>query len=271
MVGQIDPGAETAVRPDARPSADVAETGPVELQPSRAERLMAFGRGHLVAVALVLALGLVGTVGWLLRSRPSEVPLAVQPVSGGSAALTPSPAAGGASPAPATPSVQAALRVHVIGAVRRPGVVQLPAGARVSDAITAAGGLLASASPGELNLAAPVADGSQVVIGTRQRPRGEVRPAEQAASGSQSQSGAAAPSGGHGGAGAGTPAGGALVDLNTATAEQLDQLPGVGPVTAQKILDWRSQHGRFSRVDELQEVDGIGPTSYQRIAQHVRV
>ena len=65
--------------------------------------------------------------------------------------------------------------------------------------------------------------------------------------------------------------GGAVVDLNAATVDQLDTLPGVGPVTAQKILDWRQQHGRFSRVDELQEVDGIGPKTYARLAPHVRV
>ena len=97
-----------------------------------------------------------------------------------------------------------------------------------------------------------VVDGSQVVIGTRGKPRGEVR-------------------GDGGDAGAGSPGETATVSLNTATLEQLDTLPGVGPVTAQKILDWRKLHGRFSAVTELQEVDGIGPKTYADIAPNVRV
>ena len=148
--------------------------------------------------------------------------------------------------------------VHVLGAVRRPGLVRLPEGSRVQDAIDATGGLLPSADPGEINLAQPLGDGQQVVIGTKAHPGGEVR-----------QTGADG-----GGSGGTTPGGGASVgqiDLNSASASQLDTLPGVGPVTAERIIAWRTEHRRFSRVEELQEVDGIGPKTYAQIAPRVRV
>ena len=153
----------------------------------------------------------------------------------------------------------------MLGAVRHPGLVRLPDGARVQDAIKAAGGLRRDADPDELNLAQPLEDGVQLVVGTTKHPAGEVRPP------GGSTAAAAVPGAPAGRAAAKGGAAGAPVDLNRATVDQLDTLPGVGPVTAQKILDWREQHGRFSRVDELQEVDGIGPKSYARLAPLVRV
>jgi competence protein ComEA len=144
------------------------------------------------------------------------------------------------------------LLVHVLGAVRRPGLVRLPEHSRVQDAIDAAGGLTRRSDPGELNLAQPLADGQQLVIGTTSDPAGEVRDGRES------------------GAGSGGSASGAL-DLNHASQPQLEELPGVGPVTAQAILAWRQQNGRFSRIEELQEVDGIGPKTYAQIAPHVRV
>ncbi|HEY3339405.1 MAG TPA: helix-hairpin-helix domain-containing protein [Propionicimonas sp.] len=203
-------------------------------------RAMEFTREHLAAVVVVLLVGCGWTAYSLLQARSTPVALAAVPtvVAAATAAPTPTP----------TPLVL----VHLLGAVRHPGVVQLPQGARVADAIEEAGGLTAAADPGELNLAAVVVDGSQVVIGTRGKPRGEVRSEG-------------------GDAGAGPPGGSATVSLNTATLEQLDTLPGVGPVTAQKILDWRKLHGRFSAVTELQEVDGIGPKTYADIAPNVRI
>lgn len=237
-----------------------------------ARRALAFGRAHLRAVlVLLLALGLLAAV-FLVRARGSSVPLSAVPIEAASGASGPS-AVNSASPTASTgagraaPSpVAATLRVHVTGEVKRPGVVSLPAGGRVVDAIEAAGGLASGAAIGELNLAALLSDGDQVVIGTRRRPRGEVRSGAMPgapASGSGSQTGAL-PAGG----GATSPA---TVDLNQATAEQLDQLPGVGPVTAQRILEWRSRNGRFTRVEELQEVDGIGPKTYAQLSSHVRV
>ena len=237
-----------------------------------------FTRWHLGVVAAVLLVGLVwGGWSWV-RTRPEAVaaPPAVQtanvpgagegtsPGAGAGAGATPGTVPSSPAPAASASPSAAGLVVHVLGAVRHPGLVRLPAGARVQDAIKAAGGLRGDADPDELNLAQPLTDGVQVVVGTRQHPEGEVRAVGGTGAGS---------SGGSGGATSGGSASGdgAAVDLNAATVDQLDTLPGVGPVTAQKILDWRQQHGRFTRVDELQEVDGIGPKSYARLAPHVRV
>ena len=135
-------------------------------------------------------------------------------------------------------SRDAGALVHVAGAVRRPGVYRLRAGARVEDAVQRAGGARASADVNAINLAAKVADGQQVVVPRRAAPRGAV-----AVAGSRGRAvGGAAP-----------------VSLNTATLEQLDTLDGVGPATAQKILDWRTQNGGFRSVDDLSQVPGIGP------------
>jgi len=147
--------------------------------------------------------------------------------------------------------------VHVLGAVRSPGLVTLAAQSRVQDAVDAAGGFTRRADPGELNLAQVLQDGQQVVIGTDDRPAGQVRGSAGAAGGAS---------------GSGSPASGATVlDLNQADATQLEELPGVGPVTAAGIISWREEHGRFNRVEELQEVDGVGPKTYAQIAPHVRV
>jgi len=124
--------------------------------------------------------------------------------------------------------------VDVVGAVRVPGLYRLAHGARIADAVARAGGTTRRADLEQVNLAAPVADGELVVV-----PR-------------KLTGGAAA-----GGAAAAAPSG--PVHLSTATLEQLDALPGVGPVTAQKILDYRSQHGAFASVDELDAISGIGP------------
>ena len=234
-----------------------------------------FLRGHLIAVAVVLAVGLGLCAVFLMRSHGSAVPLSALPEPNPSVALPTSitSAAAPSTPASAQP-VPSVLEVHVLGAVRRPGVVRLPSGARVQDAVLAAGGLTGNAAPGELNLAAPVKDADQVLIGVRGAPRGEVRHAGDGGSASSGPAtGSAVSSSGAVSVPGSTSAGAttALVDLNSATAEQLDQLPGVGPVTAQRILEFRSQHQRFSRVEELQEVDGIGPKTYSQIASHVRV
>jgi competence protein ComEA len=205
-----------------------------------------FSRTHVGVIGVLLALGLL-TAGWLLlRARPVAVasPSEVVTVS------TPSPTEGSATPTSSKPASK--IVVHVLGAVRHPGLVRLPDSSRVQDAIDAAGGLTNRADPGELNLAQLLGDGQQVVIGTRTDPAGEVR--DQPGSGR----------------GSGAAATGAL-DLNHASQPQLEELPGVGPVTAQAILAWRQQHGRFSRIEELQEVDGIGPKTYAEIAPHVRV
>jgi competence protein ComEA len=157
----------------------------------------------------------------------------------------------GASSGPAAPArpleaveaaAPAALVVHVVGAVRRPGLYRLREGARIADAVARAGGATRRADVSLVNLAAPVADGAQVVV-PRRTPGG--------AAGS--------------GASATAPAG--PLHLNTATLEQLDELPGIGPSTAQKILDFREEHGAFTSVDELDAVPGIGPARLEQLRE----
>jgi competence protein ComEA len=156
-----------------------------------------------------------------------------------------------ASPRPAAlvrerPAARPAVLVHVVGAVREPGLYRLKDGSRVADAVARAGGATPKADLALVNLAAPVADGTQVVVPARPPP-----------------SGAAAPAGGSG------PARSGPVHLNTATIEELDALPGVGPVTAQKIIDFRQANGAFTSVDELDAVPGIGPARLEELRKLV--
>jgi competence protein ComEA len=167
----------------------------------------------LGALALALALALANR---LLRDA-------------GTAYEAPTPAT---QPAPAAAQL---LVIDVVGAVRRPGLLRLPQGSRIADAVARAGGATRKADLALVNLAAPLADGTQIVVPTR----------APAASGAPAGTSAAAPAG--------------PVHLNTATLEELDGLPGVGPVTAQKILDYRAQHGAFANADELDAIPGIGP------------
>jgi competence protein ComEA len=158
--------------------------------------------------------------------------------------------AGGPAAAPAPLALQAAvtaqksLVVHVVGAVRRPGLYQVVDGSRVADAVRRAGGATRHADLSLINLAAPLADGLQVVVPRRQ--------AATAMAGTGSESSPAGP-----------------VHLNTATLEQLDALPGVGPVTAQKILDYRQENGAFTSVDDLDAVPGIGPARLENLRELV--
>jgi len=168
---------------------------------------------------LVLALLLRHTFA---HGSAAGVPLQVAPVVGGSSV--------------AAPAARSLVVVDVVGAVRRPGVYRLPSGSRVETAVARAGGLTAHADLAAVNLAAPLADGEQVVVAAR----------------------------GTGGVGAGA-APGAPVSLSTATAEQLDALPGIGPVTAQKIVDYRQQHGGFASVADLDAIPGIGPARLQNL------
>jgi len=156
--------------------------------------------------------------------------LLVRHLGGGSSApaVTPLPA-----PARAKPAAAKLVVVDVAGAVRRAGLYRLRSGSRIDDAIAAAGGPTAKAQLDSVNLAAPVADGEQIVV-----------PGRGAAAASPAAAGSS-PS--------------APLDLNSATLEQLENLPGIGPVTAQKILDYRQAHGAFHAVAELEGVPGIGP------------
>lgn len=136
--------------------------------------------------------------------------------------------------------------MHVVGAVRRPGLYRLREGARVADAVARAGGATGRAELAALNLAAPLVDGVQVLV-----PRRAV------------MSGATSPDTEH--QGAATAGLGSKPSLTTATADELDELPGVGPITAQKILDYRAEHGPFRSVDDLDAVPGIGPTRVEQL------
>jgi competence protein ComEA len=140
------------------------------------------------------------------------------------------------------------LVVHVVGAVRKPGLYRLREGSRIADAVARAGGATRKADTSLLNLAAPVSDGIQVVV-----PR---RAAAAATQGAAESAGAPA-----------VPQG--PVRLSTATIEQLDALPGIGPVTAQKILDYRQENGGFASVDELDAVPGIGPARMEQLREVV--
>ncbi|MDQ2984141.1 MAG: helix-hairpin-helix domain-containing protein [Actinomycetota bacterium] len=157
----------------------------------------------------------------------------------------------GAPPPPPTPvptnSAPSRLVVDVVGAVRQPGLYRLAQGARIADAVTRAGGVTPRADLELINLAAPLADGEQVVVPRRGAGAGDT--------GSSVSGAGASPSG--------------PVHLNNATLEQLDSLPGVGPVTAQKILDYREQHGAFSSVDALDAVPGIGPARLDTLRELV--
>jgi competence protein ComEA len=147
----------------------------------------------------------------------------------------------------AAPAARPALVVHVVGEVRRPGLYRLREGSRIADAVRRAGGARRGADLAALNLAAPLADGVQVLVPPRAR-GGAVSPA---ATGSAGESSAGP------------------VSLSSATVEELDELPGIGPVTAEKIVDYRTEHGPFGSVDALDAVPGIGPARLEQLRELV--
>ena len=151
--------------------------------------------------------------------------------------------------------------VYVCGEVRTPGVVRLPAGARVTDALELAGGPTAKAELAAVNLAAPVTDGQQILVPQR----GSAAVASAPSSSGSSSSGALGASA----AGGATP--GALININTASLEELDSLDGVGPSTAQKIIDYRTENGGFETVDEIKEVPGIGDAKFAAMEDAITV
>ena len=196
-----------------------------------------FGARALCVAALVAGLLLAGWT-WLDRPR-------VERVDG----APPAASASSTPPMGEVAETTETVVVSVVGQVVRPGLVTLPSGARVADAIAAAGGLLPAADPASVNLAAEVADGEQLAVGVP----------------------AAAAPGGPVAAGAPAGSGGGLVDLNTAGVAELDALPGIGPVLAQRIVDHRSQQGSFRSVEELDDVPGIGPAIAAELAELVTV
>jgi competence protein ComEA len=216
---------------------------------------VALGPAQVAVLAVLVALGLAVACWWVVRGGAEAV---VAPVVPTPAAGLVSPAGtppGGATGDPvvdagATPAAAAggSVTVDVAGKVRHPGIAVLDAGSRVVDALEAAGGARPGVDLSGLNLARVLVDGEQVVVGVPV-------PADPVASAASSP---------------GAP-GGPLVNLNTATQPELEALPEVGPVTAQSILGWRSEHGGFTSVDELLEVDGIGDATLDQLAPYVTV
>ncbi|OBF96152.1 competence protein ComEA-like protein with helix-hairpin-helix repeat region [Mycolicibacterium flavescens] len=217
------------------------------------------GRAGVVALGGVGLIAVLVTVFVLLRDdTPAVAAAKLPPVQMVSSA---SPTPGGTPPEPGAPVV-----VSVVGLVHKPGLVTLAQGARIADALTAAGGPLDGADLVGLNMARRIADGEQIVVG--------IAPAagEPAAMGSSVSTGVAAPASTNtpSTGDSGAPAGG-TVDLNTATVEQLDTLPGIGPVTAAAIVAWRDANGRFTSVEQLGDVDGIGPARLEKLRDLVHV
>lgn len=205
------------------------------------------GPGPLAVVAVVVALALGATAWWSLRSRP--VPVAPAGPGAAAAPLAEPAAEVGTGPTTGPTAEPATVTVDVAGRVRRPGIVVLEQGARVVDALQEAGGARPGTDLTGLNLARLLVDGEQVVVGVPPPATGLPT--------------APAPAPGAPGA--------PLVDLNTADLALLETLPEVGPVTAQAIVSWREQHGGFTAVSELLEVDGIGDATLATITPFVTV
>jgi competence protein ComEA len=217
------------------------------------------GRVGVIALAVVGVIAVLVTVFTVVRGKPPPVM---------SAKLPPVEMVSSASPTPdaAGPRADEPVVVSVVGLVHKPGLVTLTAGARIADALDAAGGALDGADLIGLNMARRVADGEQIIVGIA------ARSGEPTTMGSSIGPGpsTAAPSGApQPSDGAGPPGG--SVDLNTATVEQLDTLPGIGPVTAAAIVAWRDANGRFTSVDQLGDVDGIGPARLDKLRDLVHV
>ncbi len=209
------------------------------------DRLAALSRRELAVLAVLAAVVVAGAGLWYVRSLPRPVEVRAPRAPG-----PPPPAAGGdVSPtAPASPSE---LYVHVAGEVRHPGVYRFRPGQRVIDAVQAAGGPRKRADLDALNLAALLTDGEQILVPRR---------------GAGGVPGPSPP-----GTGSSPGAPGALVNVNTATAEELEALPGIGPVLAQKIIEYRTAHGPFPSVDALDDVSGIGPATLEELRPLVTV
>ncbi len=244
------PPVEVAAAPAEAPS---APEPPVMPRPGRhaarrrwavsTPRLPELGASQLAVVAVVVAVGLALTAWWVVRDQAAPVqPAAAHPPA------TAEPLAAGATTSVDAGATDGSVTVDVTGKVRRPGIVVLDPGARVVDALEAAGGERKGVDLSTLNLARVLVDGEQIIVGATQA----IMPAV--------PSGSSAP---------GAPS--TLVNLNTASQAELETLPDVGPVTALAILTWRDEHGGFTSVDELLEVDGIGDATLSNLAPYVTV
>lgn len=275
-------GLDDPAGPDGRllqvardPFDELPRPAPPRTWRDRLDDLLAGGTSVGRIVAVLAAVAVAGVVGWRMLAPPApppevEIPFAEPAAPGGGDAST-APAEEAAAPdlppgaAPATgaapggsaapEATPAEVVVHVAGAVASPGVQRLPTGARVVDAVDAAGGATPDADLARVNLAAPLVDGQQVYL-VRQ---GEVPPP-------------AVATGAPTGAGPGGAAGGdGPIDINRATATELEELPGVGPATAEAIISHRERHGPFASVDDLLDVRGIGDAKLEQIRERATV
>jgi competence protein ComEA len=264
--------------PDLKPDLDSDGVAPDEDQnsllprwlPDRSEgggwaaRLRADpGRAGAIALALVAVLAVLITVFTLARDRPAPVMSAKLPPVEKASTASPRASASPGAGQPASPDRP--VVVSVVGLVHKPGLVTLAPGARIADALQAAGGAVDGADTIGLNMARPLGDGEQIVVGLAPV-SGQPTALGSSATGSTPMSGSPAPV-----SGSAKPRAGEALDLNTATVEQLDALPGVGPVTAAAIVAWRQANGKFTSVDQLADVDGIGPARLDKLRALVRV
>lgn len=234
------PTAGRQASPIPVPGRHAARRPPVLLRELRGR--VALGTGQLVVVAVLAVVGLAITGWWALGTRSEQGQAPVPAMTSPLATAVTAPL----GPSPPVAAGEAEVVIDVAGKVRRPGIVVLPPGSRVVDALAEAGGARRGVDLSSLNLARVLVDGEQIVVGARPPPG-------VAASAAPQGSGEV----------------GVLVNLNTAGLAELDDLPGVGPVTAQAIVAWREANGGFRAVDQLLEVDGIGEKTLADLAPHV--
>ena len=236
-----DESTHTRVRPGREPAPEVpAAAVPVPGRHAARGRLT-LGAAQLAVVAILVLAALAGTAWWVLGGGPPEVVAPAEPRPAGDLVSVSS----GPSPSESPIEKGGSVTVDVAGKVRRPGIAVLDAGSRVVDALEAAGGARDGVDVSGLNLARVLVDGEQILVGL------------------------AAPTGVAATVTGGTSPVATLVNLNTADQVALESLPDVGPVTAQSILAWRSEHGAFTAVDQLLDVDGIGEVTLAKLTPYV--
>ncbi len=255
---------ESSADGDAEPDTSLSRWLPDTSKPDGAAGWIAAvradpGRAGVVALAAVGLLAVLVTVFTVMRDKTPPVASAKLPPVEMVSSVSP-------TPGPAPPKADGPVVVSVVGLVHKPGLVTLTPGARIADALTAAGGALDGADLIGLNMARRVADGEQIIVGIVSAPGQPAAMGSSVSSVSTTATSTDAPSSG------GKPtAPNGSVNLNTATVEELDGLPGIGPVTAAAIVAWRDANGRFTSVDQLGDVDGIGPARLEKLRALVRV